>query len=583
LRRTERDRTLEAGAKTGVFTGSHALNPATREWVPIFVADYVLTTYGLGAIMAVPAHDERDFSFAQQFGLPIRRVVAPVGACVEVDAVPFTGVGVCVSSASDEVSLDGLPTPAANEKLVAWLESSGHGGHEITYRLRDWLFSRQRYWGEPFPIVYDDSGLPIALPDNQLPVELPDMQDFKPRRQAEDDDSEPQPPLSRAEEWVNITLDLGDGKRRYRRETNTMPQWAGSCWYYLRYLDPANSRVLTDPIVEKYWMGSWETAQAGGVDLYVGGVEHGVLHLLYARLWHKILYDLGHVSTPEPFHRLVNQGYILADAYTDARGVYRPADEVVREPDGTLNWNGQPVQRQYGKMGKSLKNSIAPDEIYAAYGADTLRLYEMYMGPIESDRPWRTDDIVGVHRFLQRLWRNVIDEESGRARVSDDPPGEESLRLLHRTVEWVARDYERLHFNTALAKLMELNNHLTGLARNDAAPRVLVEPLVLMLAPLAPHIAEELWSRLGHPGSLAYERFPEPNAELLRQDTIQIPVQVNGRVRFQLEIPADADEDAIRDRVLGDERLERYVDGGSVRRVIAVPGQIVSVVVTGAS
>ena len=504
-RLSDRQRTTGAGAKTGVFTGRYVTNPATGEPIPVFVADYVLVGYGTGAIMAVPAYDQRDREFAELFGLEVREV-------------------------------PDLPSVAG---AIAWLESTGHGRGARTYRLRDWQFSRQRYWGEPFPIVYDSRDLPVALPETLLPVRLPEMTDFRPEPQA-DESSPPVPPLARARDWADVELDLGDGPRHYRRELNTMPQWAGSCWYYLRYLDPDNSRAFIDPEIDRYWMVPDDAAfdGDGGVGLYVGGVEHGVLHLLYARFWHKILYDLGHVSTREPFRRLVNQGYILADAFTDERGMYVQAAEVEHEADG-YTFNGRPVNRRAGKMGKSLKNSISPDAIYRQYGADTLRLYEMATGPLEADRPWRTGDIIGVHRFLQRLWRSIIDETTGAVRVSSEPLDEESLRRLHRTIAVVREDLESLRYNTAIARLIELTTHAAQItAARGALPRALAEPLVLMVAPLAPHIAEELWALMGHPESLAYAPFPVADPALAVEPSVRLPVQVNGKVRFTIEVPA---------------------------------------------
>ena len=461
--------------------------------------------------------------------------------------------------------LDDLDWPENIKRLQRnWIGPSGG-----PYRLRDWLFSRQRYWGEPFPIVYDEADLsrPIALPDEMLPVTLPDMTDFRPVPQ--DDASDPVPALARAAGWAQVTLDLGDGPKRYRRELNVMPQWAGSCWYYLRYLDPFNETVLTGPDIERYWM------RPHGVDLYVGGVEHAVLHLLYARFWHQILYDIGVASTPEPFGRLFNQGYILADAFTDARGLYVPAAEVTRGPDGWA-YRGQPVTRRAGKMGKSLKNGISPDEIYESYGADTLRVYEMVMGPLDGDRPWRTDDIVGMQRFLQRLWRLIVDETTGKtlptASAAAEPPLDPATtRLLHQTITAVREAFAGLRFNTAIARIIELTGHA---ARLDRVPRALAEPLVLMVAPLAPHVAEELWQRLGHPGSLAYEPFPRADPALAAETTVTLPVQVNGKRRFAIEVPAAAGEAEITD-VLA--RHPEY-PGNDVARLVIVPGKIVNVV-----
>jgi len=544
-RLSDRQRTTGVGAKTGVFTGRYVTNPATGEPIPVFVADYVLVGYGTGAIMAVPAYDQRDREFADVFGLAVRDV-------------------------------PDLPSVA---NAITWLENTGHGQAARTYRLRDWQFSRQRYWGEPFPIVYDSLDLPVALPEALLPVRLPEMTDFRPEPQA-DESSPPVPPLARARDWADVWLDLGGGQKHYRRELNTMPQWAGSCWYYLRYLDPDNSRAFIDPEIDRYWMVPDDAAfdGDGGVGLYVGGVEHGVLHLLYARFWHKILYDLGHVSTREPFRRLVNQGYILADAFTDERGMYVQAAEVEHEADG-YTFNGRPVSRRAGKMGKSLKNSVSPDAIYRQYGADTLRLYEMATGPLEADRPWRTGDIIGVHRFLQRLWRSIIDETTGALRVGSEPLDEESLRRLHRTIMVVRQDLETLRYNTAIARLIELTTHAAQItAQRGALPRAMAEPLVLMVAPLAPHIAEELWALLGHLESLAYEPFPVADPALAVEPSVRLPVQVNGKVRFTIEVPPAAGEDEIRQAVTGHEEFGRAAGGAPVQRIIVVPGRIANVV-----
>jgi leucyl-tRNA synthetase len=528
-------------SKTGVFTGSYATNPATGEPIPVYLADYVLRGYGTGAIMAVPADDERDRDFAETLGLPI----------------------------------------AAYEPLgdpIAWLERTGHGRRQRSYRLRDWLFSRQRYWGEPFPVVYDSAGLPIALPEEMLPVTLPEMTGLN-VTPAADPGSEPVPPLARAPGWADVELDLGDGPRVYRRELNTMPQWAGSCWYYLRYLDPDNDAAIVDPRNERYWMVPPDAAPGdGGVDLYVGGVEHAVLHLLYARFWHKVLFDLGYVSTREPFRRLVNQGYITADAFTDARGMYVPADEVIRQDDG-FSYRGEPVARRSGKMGKSLKNSVSPDDMYARYGADTLRLYEMAMGPMGTDRPWQTDDIAGVHRFLQRLWRSMVDEYTGGLVVDDGPLPDGTAKLLHRTIRATREYYTGLRFNLAIARLQELTSHAGRItAERGRLPRALAEPLVLIVAPLAPHIAEELWARLGHPGSLAYEAFPEADPALAAEPTVVLPVQINGKTRLRIEVPADADRDRITSILSNNPDLVRYLDGATIDRLVVVPGRIANVV-----
>ena len=571
----------ESKAKTGVFLGSYAVNPTNGKPVPIFIADYVLAGYGTGAIMAVPGHDQRDWDFAHEFGLPIVEVIA--GGDISESA--YVGDGVLVNSGY----LDGLDVAAAKEKITARLEAEGRGWARIEFKLRDWLFARQRYWGEPFPIVYDTDGRPHALGEAALPVELPDVPDYSPVLFDPDDaDSEPSPPLAKATEWVHVELDLGDGLKPYSRDTNVMPQWAGSSWYELRYTDPHNSERFCDKENEAYWMGPRPAEHGpqdpGGVDLYVGGAEHAVLHLLYARFWHKVLYDLGHVSSREPYRRLVNQGYIQAFAYTDARGSYVPAEEVV-ERDGRFVYPGPggevEVFQEFGKIGKSLKNSISPDEICDDYGADTLRVYEMSMGPLEASRPWATKDVVGAHRFLQRVWRLVIDEQTGDTRVVDGPAQElatDTLRALNRTIAGVAEDYAALRNNTAAAKLIEYTNHLTKEHR-DAVPRAAVEPLVLMLAPLAPHMAEELWLRLGHQTSLAHGPFPVADPSYLVDDTVEYPVQVNGKVRGRVLVAADADQDTLKAAALADEKVQAFLAGANPRKVIVVPGRLVNLVV----
>ena len=570
--KTDFERQSEGREKTGVFIGAFATNPATGEPIPVFVADYVLMGYGTGAIMAVPGQDERDWEFAEEFGLAIVRTVQPPPGPDggDFDGNAYVGEGPAINSGF----LDGLVVDEAKARMGEWLEESGAGEPTVTSKLRDWLFSRQRYWGEPFPIVYDEHGMPHAVPEDQLAVELPEVDDFRPRDlDPEDADSDPEPPLARAEAWLEVELDLGDGPRRYVRETNTMPQWAGSCWYYLRYLDPTNEDAMVDPAVEQYWM------QPGGVDLYVGGVEHAVLHLLYARFWHKVLFDLGHVSTPEPFHRLYNQGYIQAPAFRDERGIAVEASEVV-ERDGAFFHDDAAVTREFGKMGKSLKNVVTPDDISRDYGADTLRLYEMFMGPLDASRPWSTADIIGVHKLLQRVWRNVVDEDSGEARVLDEPPDAETRRVLHRTIAAVRDDMAELKFNTAIARLFELNNHLTRVVTDrGAAPREVAEQLVLMLAPLTPHIAEELWRRVGHPGSLAYEPFPVADPAELVEEAVELPVQVNGKTRSRISVPADADQVEIEAMARADERIAVLLADATVRKVVVVPGRLVNFVV----
>ncbi|GIH19044.1 leucine--tRNA ligase [Rugosimonospora africana] len=573
--KTDEERIADAKEKTGVFTGAYATNPVNGAQIPVFVADYVLAGYGTGAIMAVPGQDERDWDFAEVFELPIIRTVQPSEGF---DGKAYVGDGPAINSSSPQgFSLDGMGVVDAKKAIIEWLEANGHGAGATTYRLRDWLFSRQRYWGEPFPIVYDQTGLPVALPESMLPVELPEVEDFSPKTYDPDDaDTDPETPLSRARDWVEVELDLGDGPKRYTRETNVMPQWAGSCWYELRYLDPTNDQAFVDPANERYWMGPQAAdGDCGGVDLYVGGAEHAVLHLLYARFWHKVLFDLGHVSSFEPFRKLINQGYIQAYAYTDERGRYVPAEEV-EERDGHFYYDGAEVRREYGKMGKSLRNVVTPDDMCAQYGADTFRVYEMSMGPLEVSRPWETRAVVGAQRFLQRVWRALVDEQTGASRVVDEPADEDTRRILHRVISGVRDDMEGLRFNTAIAKLIELANRITGMAGNGT-PREVADPLVRMVSPFAPHVAEELWRRLGHEDTVAYVDFPVADPALLRVESVTYPVQVNGKVRGRIEVAADAEQDAVREAALA--AVAETLAGREPRKVIVVPGRMVSVVV----
>ncbi|MCD2262611.1 leucine--tRNA ligase [Dietzia aurantiaca] len=576
--------------KTGVFTGAYAVNPVNGEQVPVFVADYVLMGYGTGAIMAVPGHDARDHEFAAAFGLPIVQVVAPAdGSRIDVQAEAYSGDGVAVSSANDEgLALDGLGVDEAKAATIAWLEGQGTGEGTVQYKLRDWLFARQRYWGEPFPVVYDSEGVPHALPDELLPVELPEVEDYQPVSFDPDDaDSVPSPPLAKATDWMTVELDLGDGLQTYTRDANVMPNWAGSSWYQLRYIDPTNSEELCSLENERYWTGPRPDIHGpedpGGVDLYVGGVEHAVLHLLYSRFWHKVLFDLGHVTSEEPYRRLFNQGYIQAFAYTDARGVYVPAADVV-ERDGKFYLDASPeapeVFQEYGKMGKSLKNAVSPDEICDTYGADTLRVYEMSMGPLDTSRPWATKDVVGAHRFLQRLWRVAIEESTGQARVTDAEPTEDVLKALHKTIAGVRDDYAGLRDNTAIAKLIEYVNTLTKAypTAGPGAPRSVVEPLVLMAAPVAPHLAEELWLRLGHTGSLAHGPFPEHDQSYLVEDSVEYPVQIKGKVRSRITVPADASPADVETAALADAKVQENLGGAAPKKVIVVPGKMVNIV-----
>ncbi len=573
--KSDLERTSESREKTGVFTGAFAINPTNGAVIPIFIADYVLMGYGTGAIMAVPAQDERDWEFAEAFDLPILRTVQPPDGW---DGKAFAGDGPAINSHNEAVNLDGLGVADAKRTIIQWLETTGAGEGTVNYKLRDWLFSRQRYWGEPVPIVYDEHG-PRALPESMLPVELPEIADFAPTT-SDDPDALPAPPLARAEQWVDVELDLGEGPRVYRREVNTMPQWAGSCWYYLRYLDPTNEDAMVDRSTEQYWSRTPDGQLGNGtVDLYVGGVEHAVLHLLYSRFWHKVLYDLGWVSTPEPFQRLYNQGYIQAYAYTDERGMYVEASEV-DERDSTFWHDGVEVKREYGKIGKSLKNVVTPDEMCEDYGADTFRMYEMFMGPLDQSRPWNTRDVVGVHRFLQRLWRNCIDESTGAARVSEASAPDELRRALHKTIDALRTDYPALGFNTAIARLFELNNALTKhVEAAGAAPREVAEAMILMVAPLAPHVAEELWERMGNHGSLAYSSFPVADPTLLIDDTVEVPCQINGKVRAKLVVAADIDATALEAAAKADPKVAEHLAGKTIVKAIVVPGRLVNFVI----
>lgn len=579
-RKSDLDR-QENKEKTGVFTGAFATNPATGRALPVFIADYVLMGYGTGAIMAVPGQDTRDWEFATVFGLPIVRTVQPPADHPGGEA--YTGEGPAINSANDEIDLNGLDVAAAKAAMIDWLVAKGVGEARKQYKLRDWLFSRQRYWGEPFPIVYDEHGVAISLPDDQLPLTLPEVSDYAPQSfDPQDATSQPVPPLARATEWSTVELDLGDGPKTYTRELNVMPQWAGSCWYELRYLDPTNDKTFCDPEVERYWMGPRNqhspggVKDPGGVDLYVGGVEHAVLHLLYSRFWHKALYDLGHVSSEEPYRRLFNQGYIQAFAYTDERGLYVPADEVVEVTPEKYEYQGKPVNREYGKMGKSLNNVVTPDEMCERFGADTFRMYEMGMGPMDMSRPWQTRDVVGSQRYLQRLWRLVVSESTGEPVVSEARPDDETLRLLHRTIDGVRADYATMGYNTAIAKLIVLTNHLTK--SGTPVPRSVAEALVLMTAPLAPHISEEMWSRLGHPESLAHGPFPVADPALLVAEQVEYPIQVKGKVRGRVTVDADADTAAIEAAALAEPRIVELLAGATPRKVVVVPGKMVSIV-----
>jgi leucyl-tRNA synthetase len=544
-KKSDLERTDLAKDKSGVFTGAHAINPVNGRQVPIWTADYVLSGYGTGAIMAVPAHDSRDLEFAQKFKLPIEVVVqAPGGG----ESLGFTGNGTAVNSGF----LDGLPTPEAKAKITAWLEEKALGQGTVNYKLRDWLFSRQRYWGEPFPIVWNEGGH-LGLSESDLPLTPPDLTDFKPTGTGD-------PPLARAEEWCQA----GDGQKR---ETNTMPQWAGSCWYYLRYLDAQNNDRFVGDEAERYWMGSASDDATPGVDLYVGGTEHAVLHLLYARFWHKVLFDLGQVTTPEPFYKLVNQGLILGE-------------------------DGQ-------KMSKSRGNAVNPDDILVEFGSDAFRLYEMFMGPLEMVKPWNTKGVEGVYRFLGRVWRMFIDEQSEQEfeqqlTVNPDRGPEllaalklngavgqaeatpEQLKVLHTCIKKVTEDMEHLRFNTAISAMMVFTNEASNW---DIRPLSVMNDFLLLLAPFAPHIAEELYAKAnGRDSTLAYQPWPSHDEAHLVESTIEMAVQVNGKLRDRIQIPADMAKSDIERIAMESENVQRHTEGKNVKKVIVIPGKLVNIV-----
>ena len=597
--KSDLDRTDLAHDKSGVFTGSYAANPVNGDLIPIWIADYVLISYGTGAIMAVPAHDERDLEFAKQFNLPIREVVAPP-ADSKLPAIGFAGDGTAVNSGS----YSGLATPQFKAKISADLATGGLGKTAVNYRLRDWLFSRQRYWGEPFPIWHEldangnPTGMVRAVSESELPVNLPDIKDFKPT-------GTPEPLLSKSpESWLYATAPDGT---RLKRELNTMPQWAGSCWYFLRFIDPHNKQTFLDPAKEKAWMP---------VDLYIGGAEHAVLHLLYSRFWHKVLFDRGHVSMAEPFKRLVNQGMILGEAeltgYQDDSGAFISAKEVGERVGGdgntekfdtrsgkavqTVKLSAEQVEKQGDgfvlrdqlgvavesrayKMSKSRGNVINPDSVVKEYGADSLRLYEMFMGPLEATKPWNMSGVEGVHRFLGRAWRMITDERQDAVvinpAVQDVEPSNEQLRLLHKTIQLVTRDIEALSFNTAISRLMEFVNAVSGL---DIRPRKLLEPFVLLLSPLAPHLAEELWEVLGHPKTLAYEPWPKHDPQLLVESEVEIPVQVNGKVRSKVKVPVGAAQSVAEELAKKEPRIAEHLTGKQIVKVIFVPDRLLNLV-----
>jgi leucyl-tRNA synthetase len=554
--KSARERMQDEKEKTGVFTGAYAVNPVNGREIPIWTADYVLAEYGYGAIMAVPAHDTRDHEFATKYGIPIIEVIHRDGTDVQAEA--YTGDGVLVNSPL----IDGLSVPEAKKKITAWLEEQGIGRGTVNYKLRDWLFSRQRYWGEPFPIVRRADGTISAVPMTDLPVVLPELQEYKPT-------ADGQPPLARAEAWVNTT-DPKTGEPA-QRETNTMPQWAGSCWYYLRFCDPHNDAEAWSSEAESYWMP---------VDLYIGGAEHAVLHLLYSRFWHKVLYDAGHVTTKEPFQKLFNQGMILAYSYRDSKGKYYYPHQAERQGDKWVaRETGEPLATQVEKMSKSRYNVVNPDDVIKEYGADSMRLYEMFMGPLDREKPWSDEGVQGVHRFLKRVWALYTTEDD---QLSPKIQGESSApalkKILHQTIKSVTNDIEQLQFNTAIARMMEFVNAAN---RADQIGRDVAEPFVLVLAPFAPHIAEEIWRLLGHENTLAYEPWPQYDDALLVEDTLEVPVQVNGKLRGKISIPANAPEAEVIEAAKADEKVAAYLESKEIAKAIYIPGKLVNLVVKG--
>jgi len=551
-KRSAQDRMKEERDKTGVFTGGYAVNPVNGKEIPIWIADYVLAEYGYGAIMAVPAHDTRDYEFAKKFDLPIIEVIS--GGDISKEA--FTGDGILVNSSI----LDGLNVEQAKKKINTWLQERGLGKGTVNYRLRDWLFSRQRYWGEPFPLVTLEDGTVRCVPLRDLPVVLPELDEYRPTPDG-------QPPLARAKDWVHTT-DPGSGKPAVR-ETNTMPQWAGSCWYFIRFCDPQNDNAAWSKEAESYWMP---------VDLYIGGAEHAVLHLLYSRFWHKVLYDAGHVSCKEPFTKLFNQGMILDYSYQDDAGKYYYPDEVEKRGEKWfVKGSGKPLSVQIEKISKSRYNVVNPDTVVRDYGADSMRLYEMFMGPLERDKPWTDEGIQGVHRFLKRVWSLFIAENGElHPRIVNGGADTSMLRVLHHTMKEVTNNIEGLLFNTAIARMMEFVN---AALKVDKVDRDVMEKFVLILSPFAPHMGEELWERLGHDNTLAYEPWPQYDDALLVEDTIEIPVQVNGKLRAVITVPADADKDAILAAAKADPKVAQHIQGKTIVKEVFVPGKLASIVV----
>lgn len=565
------ERMAEGKNKTGHALGVYATNPATGEPIPVWVSDYVLAEYGHGAIMAVPGHDDRDHAFALKYNLPIIEVVKPSDPTVE---TCWSGDGTAINSCSEQLDINGLPTAEAKAAVIHWAELGGHGRGRTSWRIKDWLFSRQRYWGEPFPIVQTADGTHYPVSTTNLPVSLPTLDDYTP---AISDD--PQPLLGKATDWVETTAgeagvdaSLLPPDTPVRRETNTMPGWAGSCWYFIRYCDPTNANAFVGEEAERYWLGPTDDSK-GGVDFYIGGAEHAVMHLLYARFWHKLLHDLGHLSSDEPFRTLFHQGLLTSFAYKRDDKTLVPVDEV--DEDKLIETaTGEAVERTIAKMSKSLRNVVNPDDVIAEYGADTFRLYEMYMGPLDASKPWDTRDIIGVFRFLQRAWRLVVDEETGELDVRTTP-NEETERALHRTISKVGADIERIAFNTAIAAMIEFINLATkcGGLTADQLGR-----FARILCPFAPHISEEFHARLGGNGLCSLAPWPEHDEAMLVDESIELPVQVQGKVRGRISVPADAGEEAVVAAALADEHIAAMLGGAKPRKVIVVPGKIVNII-----
>ncbi len=559
--KSDLDRTDLARDKSGVFTGAWAVNPVNGKKIPVWVADYVLMGYGTGAIMAVPAHDDRDFEFAKKFGLEITCILSPAVNDMEQKRriisgdECWTGDGIYINSSDSErgITLDGLNVEEGIAAITRWIEERNLGVHRVNYKLRDWLFSRQRYWGEPFPVIHWEDGEITVLDESELPLTLPELEIYEPGENGES-------PLSNATDWLYVTDKNG---RRGRRETNTMPQWAGSCWYYLRFIDPKNDREIFNSAREKYWMP---------VDLYIGGAEHAVLHLLYARFWHKVLFDLNIVSTDEPFMKLFNQGMILAFAYETETGAKVSSDQIT-EKDGRfyITETGEEVRQIVAKMSKSLKNVINPDDVVRNYGADTFRLFEMFLGPLDATKPWDEKGIKGPAGFLTRAYRLLANSEN----ITGGKEDQEILRSLHKTIRKVTDDIEHLRFNTAISAMMIFLN--TALKKGKVTATTAAS-FIRVLSPFAPHLAEELWQLTGHTGTLAYEPWPEADEKYLKEEMFECPVSVNGKMRFKIELTVDMSREEVTERVLADERAKKWI-GDATPRVIVVPNRIVNIVV----